>query len=64
MSTPLPPDAIMRQIAAAIPEQIRTDIIIVGSLAAGSYFFGSAGTKKSPSLRGACCVAFPAARQR
>jgi len=42
MSTPLPPDAIMRQIAAAIPEQIRTDIIVVGSLAAGYYFFGSA----------------------
>ena len=42
MSTPLPPDAIMRQIAEAITEQIRTDIIVVGSLAAGYYFFGSA----------------------
>jgi hypothetical protein len=38
--TPLPPDSIMRQIAEAIPEDIRGDIIIIGSLAAGYYFFG------------------------
>jgi hypothetical protein len=42
MSIPLPPDAIMRQIAEAIPEPIRANIIVVGSLAAGYYFFGSA----------------------
>jgi len=40
MTTPLPPDSIMRQIAAAIPEAVRGDIIIVGSLAAGYHFFG------------------------
>ena len=38
--TPLPPDSIMRQIAEAIPENVRGDIIVVGSLAAGYHFFG------------------------
>lgn len=38
--TPLPPDSIMRQIAEAIPEDARGDIIIIGSLAAGYHFFG------------------------
>lgn len=37
--TPLPPGGIMRQIAEAIPEGVRSDIIIVGSLAAGYHFF-------------------------
>ena len=40
MMMPLPPDAIMRQIADAIPENIRGDIIIIGSLAAGYHYFG------------------------
>jgi len=39
MMTPLSPDAIMRQIADAIPENIRGDIIVIGSLAAGYHFF-------------------------
>jgi len=37
--TPLPPAAILRQIAGAIPADIRGDIIVVGSLAAGCHFF-------------------------
>ncbi len=37
---PLPPDSIMKQIAEAIPEDVRGDIIIIGSLAAGYHFFG------------------------
>ncbi len=41
MMTPLPPDAIMRQIADAIPENIRSDIIVIGSLAAGYHFFAN-----------------------
>ena len=38
--TALPPDSIMRQIAEAMPEKCRGDIIIIGSLAAGYHFFG------------------------
>jgi len=38
--TPLPPDSIMRQIAEVIPEDVRGDIVIIGSLAAGYHFFG------------------------
>lgn len=34
------PAAILNQIAAAIPKDFRQNIIIVGSLAAGYYFFG------------------------
>lgn len=41
MMTPLPPDAIMRQIAEAIPENVRGDIIVIGSLAAGYHFFAN-----------------------
>jgi hypothetical protein len=41
MMTPLPPAAIMRQIAEAIPENVRGDIIVIGSLAAGYHFFAN-----------------------
>jgi hypothetical protein len=36
----LPPDTILRQIAQAMPVEVRGDIIIIGSLAAGYHFFG------------------------
>lgn len=36
----LPPDSIMRQISEAMPDDVRGDIIVVGSLAAGYHFFG------------------------
>jgi hypothetical protein len=34
------PSAVLKQVAAAIPEDFRQNIIIVGSLAAGYHFFG------------------------
>ena len=34
------PSAVLKQIAAAIPQDFRQNIIIVGSLAAGYHFFG------------------------
>lgn len=37
--TPLTPDAVMAQIAAALPEDCRPTVIIIGSLAAGYHFF-------------------------
>jgi hypothetical protein len=33
------PSVVLKQVAAAIPEDFRQNIIIVGSLAAGYYFF-------------------------
>ena len=35
----LSPDAVMAQIAAALPDDCRQNVIIVGSLAAGYHFF-------------------------
>lgn len=40
MTAPLPPASILRQISAAIPQNVRSDVIIIGSLAAGYLFFG------------------------
>jgi hypothetical protein len=37
--TSLTPDAVMAQISAALPEDCRPNVIIIGSLAAGHYFF-------------------------
>jgi hypothetical protein len=43
--TPLTPDAVMTQIAAALPLDCRQDVIIIGSMAAGYHFFaGDANT--------------------
>ncbi len=37
----LSPSDVMKQVAEAIPEDCRGDVIIVGSLAAGYHFFGN-----------------------
>ena len=43
--TPLTPDAVMAQIAAALPEDCRSNVIIIGSLAAGYHFFAGDGQR-------------------
>ncbi len=43
--TPLTPDAVMAQIAAALPAECRPNVIIIGSLAAGHHFFAGDGQR-------------------
>ena len=44
-SSPLSPKDVLSQVALALPESCRNEVIIVGSLAAGYYFFGDDGGK-------------------
>jgi len=43
--TPLTPDAVMAQIAEALPDDCRPNVIIIGSLAAGYRFFSGDGQR-------------------
>lgn len=45
LSTPMSPDAVMEEVALALPPQNRQDVIIIGSLAAGYHFFSGDGSK-------------------
>lgn len=60
MTALLTPDDVMRQIAGAIPESVRVDIIIVGSLAAGYHFFG--GTPDAVMTKDVDCLLSPNVR--
>jgi hypothetical protein len=60
MTALLTPDDVMRQIAGAIPESVRGDIIIVGSLAAGYHFFG--GTPDAVMTKDVDCLLSPNVR--
>jgi hypothetical protein len=42
---PLSPAAVLQQVAAALPEDCREHVIIIGSLAAGYYFFARDGAR-------------------
>ena len=42
---PISPDEVMRQIAEALPAACRPNVIIIGSLAAGYYFFAGDGQR-------------------
>ena len=48
--TPLTPDAVMAQIAAALPEDCRPNVIVIGSLAAGYHFFSGDGQLRIPAM--------------
>lgn len=43
LSMPLSPRAVLQQVAQALPIACRQDVIIIGSLAAGYYFFADGG---------------------
>lgn len=43
--TPMSPKDVLSQVAQALPEACRQDVIIIGSLAAGYYFFADDGTR-------------------
>lgn len=43
--TPLSPSIVLSQVAAAVPEACRQNIIVIGSLAAGYHFFGENGAE-------------------
>lgn len=59
--TPLTPDTVLSQIAAALPEDCREDVIIIGSLAAGHYFFASDG-QRSIRTKDVDCMFSPHAK--
>lgn len=59
--TPLTPDAVMAQIAAALPEDCRPNVIIIGSLAAGYHFF-SGDAQRSIRTRDVDCMFSPHAK--
>jgi len=39
LSAPLSPSEVLAQVAQALPEAVRANVIIIGSLAAGYHFF-------------------------
>lgn len=43
--TLLSPGDVLSQVARALPEACRQDVIVIGSLAAGYYFFADEGDK-------------------
>ena len=45
LSPPMYPRDVLQQVAKALPPQCRNDVIIIGSLAAGFYFFSDDGSK-------------------
>lgn len=59
--TPLTPDAVLSRIAAALPEDCRQDVIIIGSLAAGHYFFANDG-QRSIRTKDVDCMFSPHAK--
>jgi hypothetical protein len=59
--TPLTPDAVMAQIAAALPLDCRQDVIIIGSLAAGYRFFAG-DANKSIRTKDVDCMFSPHAK--
>jgi hypothetical protein len=61
MTAPLSPKEVLRQVAAALPEACRQEVIIVGSLAAGYYFFSDDG-EKSIRTKDVDCMFSPHAR--
>lgn len=61
LPTPLTPDAVMAQIAAALPADCRQDVIVIGSLAAGYHFFAGDG-QRSIRTKDVDCMFSPHAR--
>lgn len=59
--TPLAPDAVMAQIAAALPADCRPNVIIIGSLAAGYHFFSGDG-QRSIRTKDVDCMFSPHAK--
>lgn len=59
--TPLTPDDVMAQIANALPEDCRPNVIIIGSLAAGYYFF-SGDAHRSIRTKDVDCMFSPHAK--
>jgi hypothetical protein len=59
--TPLTPDAVIAQIAAALPLDCRQDVIIIGSLAAGYHFFAG-DANKSIRTKDVDCMFSPHAK--
>lgn len=57
----LSPDAVMAQIAAALPDDCRQNVIIVGSLAAGYHFFAGDG-QRSIRTKDVDCMFSPHAK--
>ena len=58
---PLSPDAVMAQIAAALPDDCRANVIIIGSLAAGFHFFAGDG-QRSIRTKDVDCMLSPHAK--
>lgn len=61
LPTPLTPDAVMAQIATALPADWRQDVIVIGSLAAGYHFFAGDG-QRSIRTKDVDCMFSPHAR--
>lgn len=61
LPTPVTPDAVMAQIAAALPVDCRQDVIVIGSLAAGYHFFAGDG-QRSIRTKDVDCMFSPHAR--
>lgn len=59
--TPLTPEAVMSQIAAALPDDCRPHVIIIGSLAAGYHFFSGDG-QRSIRTKDVDCMFSPHAK--
>jgi hypothetical protein len=45
LGAPLSPAEVLAQVAQAIPAEIRAEVIIIGSLAAGYHFFAAEGAR-------------------
>lgn len=59
--TPMTPDAVMAEISAALPEDCRPNVIIIGSLAAGYHFFAGDG-QRSIRTKDVDCMFSPHAK--